>query len=165
MHYSREYDDFFPNYGVYGQWDGAQAPPELVRKFVDSLGDREEMFLCPADTSPHTYWWWQLKHPTLTACSFMWSEHVMTQDYAPSYPNFHDSTRLAIIADGWACPNGWTWVTCLLPRHFPSDANRSRCDWEHDGGVNFVFVVFADMHAEKVAHGKITTEYPRSDPR
>ena len=144
--YVKDNDHFLPCYGhkyadVY--YPEFYAPAELVQKYLGS----DKVHICPVDPSPETFNWWHLNHPTLTRCSYMWSEHAMTVGYLTTYPSIRDPHKVGLIADGWECPNGWVWTTCMLPELDPP--YMSRCDWEHDRGVN---MLFADQHLDKVGH-------------
>jgi len=150
--YANQYDQWYPNYGEYasaGTDQGAFAPPELIQPYVT----HPELHVCPIDPTPHNYNWWRLYHPTLTRCSYMWSEHLMTYNwYSNGWQRWscrrtaiRAPSSLGLIADGGMCPNGWTWRTCLLPKDFVS----SRIDWHHEGGVN---MLYGDQRVEKVQH-------------
>ena len=153
--YADQYSYYYPNYGEYceGSPDpGAFAPPELIQPYVQ----HPEIHVCPIDPTPHNYNWWRLSHPTLTRCSYMWSEHLMTHNYyldvwrVWSCPRtaIREPSSLALITDGGMCPNGWTWRTCQLKVDFVS----SRIDWHHDGGVN---VLYGDIRVEMITHQDI----------
>ncbi len=154
--YSTQYDQYLPCYGEYARRnsDGRSiAPPSLVLPYLQA----PEIFVCPTDPTPENCVWWRLEHPGLEKSSYMWSEHVMTWNRgAVPVENYRDPHEVGLVADGWECPNAWTWLTSLPPRLFA----RSRIDWEHGGGVNFLF---ADQHVEKVKHADL--ESIRSDPQ
>jgi prepilin-type N-terminal cleavage/methylation domain-containing protein len=151
--YGNQWSNFYPVYGSYYQWDYALASPEMILPYCPG----PELQICPIDPTPQNYNWWTLKHPTLTRNSYMWNEYVMTyslytlsgnsswQAWACPRTAYVRPGEIGLIADGGMCPNGWTWLTCLLIKDFVS----SRIDWHHEGGVN---VLFGDMRVAKVRH-------------
>jgi prepilin-type N-terminal cleavage/methylation domain-containing protein/prepilin-type processing-associated H-X9-DG protein len=163
--YSNQYARYLPCYGEYanpvdpetGERSKRDATMMSTHELVFPYIKDPEIFVCPSDATPDNCVWWLLEHPNLNKSSYMWSEHVMTWERgAVPLQNYRNPHEVGLVADGWECPNGWTWLTCLPPRLFAN----SRIDWEHDGGVNFVF---ADQHVEKVQHAKL--DQIRSDPR
>ena len=146
--YADQWGQYYPRGGNPGANTGEQmndvvAPPELIRPYADD----PKAFICPVDPSPADYWWWVLKHPTLTSASYMWNEYLMNVNYhySSNRGSFKHPATLGLIADGRSCPSNWTWQTCLLPEQWLY----SRCDWHHDGGVN---MLCGDLHVEKVLH-------------
>jgi prepilin-type N-terminal cleavage/methylation domain-containing protein len=167
MLYANENDYFLPCYGDSYPWDGYEerfiSPPWLVFKYLTD----ENIYVCPADPTPGNCVWWSLNHFTLTLSSYMWNEHTMTIDdgttggAARQVMKIRDPHSLALVTDGWECPNGWTWRTCLPPRLYPPEASgNSRIDWEHDGSVN---VLYGDQHVARVGYEDLRDV--RSDPR
>ena len=157
MIYSNQYSNFLPCYGAYaapinpetGTRQRRNATMMSTHSLVQPYAPDPEIFVCPGDPSPENTVWWLLEHPGLTKSSYMWSEHVMTWDMgAIPLPEYRSPHTVGLVADGWECPNGWTWLTCLPPRLYAS----SRIDWEHNGSVNFVF---GDQHVERVAHSDL----------
>jgi len=162
VNYSLDNDNFLPCYGdayasVYNE--NYLAPAELIRPYVDHPKEMDEngkpayakryrLFLCPSDANPDNFYGWHLAHPTIGASSYMWNEHVMTITSTVTLPVIKTPSVVGLIADGWECPNGWTWVTCAPSGYY----KWTRCDWEHDGGVN---VLYADFHADKVRHREL----------
>ena len=149
--YADQWDQYYPRGGNPGANTGEQmrdvlAPPELIRPYADD----PKVFLCPTDISPSDYWWWVLKHPTLTSASYMWNEYLLNVNYrySSNRRSFNHPATLGLIADGRSCPSNWTWQTCLLPQQWEC----SRCDWHHDGGVN---MLFGDLHVDKVLHHEL----------
>jgi prepilin-type N-terminal cleavage/methylation domain-containing protein/prepilin-type processing-associated H-X9-DG protein len=167
MMYANQYKLYLPCYGEYaapivnGNRVRRNATMLSTHSLVYPYVRDPEIFVCPVDASPQNCQWWLLEHPGLNKSSYMWSEHVMTAactDFVGTIPltQYRSPQTLGLVADGWECPNGWTWLTCLPPTVYAN----SRIDWEHQGSVNFVF---ADSHCERVAHKDL--DKIRSDPR
>jgi prepilin-type processing-associated H-X9-DG protein len=167
MMYANYYARFLPCYGEYaapvvnGNRVRRNATMLSTHSLVFPYVEDPEIFVCPTDPTPANCVWWLLEHPGLTRSSYMWSEHVMTAvcpDYIGAIPihQYRSPHSVGLVADGWECPNGWTWLTCLPPAVYAA----SRIDWEHQGSVNFVF---ADSRVERVAHKDLSKV--RSEPR
>ena len=168
MLYANQYGSFFPCYGSYAYItdsggnsvfrDGARMSPQSLT--LDYVKD-QELYVCPADPTPQNCVWWAMEHPGLTKSSYMWSEHIMTYPQTTPAMNFRNPHELGLVADGWECPNGWTWQTCVPPWRWPAGLTYgSRIDWEHDGSVN---MLYGDQHVERVSHELVPAI--RSNPR
>jgi len=166
--YASQYGSFLPCYGTYAnpvgedgnrhrRGDYMPAPAQSIFRYVED----QELYACPADPTPNNCVWWALDHPDLTKSSYMWSEHVMTYPNTVPVMNFRNPHEVGLVADGWECPNGWTWATCIPPWSWPPDLTfGSRIDWEHNGSVN---MLYGDQHIERVGHDKVASV--RSNPR
>jgi len=172
--YAANNDHFLPCYGDwYPKHDATDSrlisPPWAVLPY---LGDREA-YVCPTDESPDDPWWWQPNHFDLTRSSYMWNEHIMTTSEYPSWNNPLGRSRpmgqipnpkdTGLVSDGWAMPNGWTWVKAVPDERLPDSYSTpyARIDWEHDGTVN---VLFLDMRVEAVRHQDLIDGKVLSDP-
>lgn len=146
-------------------WNGKAIPPQL--QFLD-LGylKSKDVWLCPTDEKPQDYNWWEYRaidyrHPGYhvredfpEGSSYMFSEQVLFGVTSWHHKLFRESqivqpATLAIAADGWMCPNGWSWATvdiedAILPTYSPPAV--PRIDWSHDATVNFLY---ADGHVER----------------
>jgi hypothetical protein len=133
------------------------APAQAIIGYVED----QELYVCPADPTPNNCVWWALDHPDLTKSSYMWSEHVMTYPNTVPVVSIRSPHELGLVADGWECPNGWTWATCVPPWKWPPHLTfGSRIDWEHEGSVN---MLYGDQHVERIAHDLVASV--RSNPK
>lgn len=166
--YANYNDNFLPCYGLYanpvvnpesGQRQRRDATMLSTHSLIFEYVRDQDIYVCPADPTPENCIWWLLEHPELTKSSYMWNEHTMTHPNTVALSEI--PVDVALIADGWECPNGWTWRTCIPPWKWPPDVTGgSRIDWEHRGAVN---VLYAEGHVERVSHDLIADV--RSNPR
>jgi len=99
-----------------------------------------ETWLCPTDPHPGNYVWWDYtEHPDFhEGSSYMiseqalfgvtwWRHRMFRQDQVV------DPATFGLAADGWECPNGWTWG------NVDRSLDYQRIDWDHLGKVNVLF--------------------------
>jgi prepilin-type N-terminal cleavage/methylation domain-containing protein len=158
---------FWPDGAPNNAWDG--VPPQQQFQFYNN--HNTQMFVCPTDPTPQNYIWWAfVDHPSFVGetnrSSYMYCEHslfgsadklnrIFTQD------DIIDPSTWAWAADGWECPNGWSWGKVdpddLIVNPPPS---KPRIDWSHNLTVN---MLYGDMHVQMVPQLDIR-HHVRCDP-
>lgn len=129
---------------------GGGIPPQQQFFSMNIISDIK-VYTCPTDPHPKNYNWWDYDvHPDLNnGSSYMFSEYALfgiawQKRKALKHSMVWQPSSFVWAADGWMCPNGWTWATTdpgdliLLGGH--------RIDWSHLGGIN---ALYGDNHAER----------------
>ncbi|QNN21883.1 type II secretion system protein [Planctomycetales bacterium ZRK34] len=133
-------------------WEG--VPPQ--QQFQIYTNGNTDVFICPSDETPDNYVWWAYTdHPSFVGetnkTSYTYCEHTLyslnhgnQKGYCYTFTDVVEPARWGWSADGWECPNGWTWS-----RLDPYDIlYTTRIDWDHaDERVN---MLFGDGHIELV---------------
>jgi prepilin-type N-terminal cleavage/methylation domain-containing protein len=149
---------------------------ELLLPFIGNSG---KVWLCPTDPAPQNYNWWAYNtHPNydklnVKGSSYMFSEHAQYRpadmqagQRVPGLTNdsaVYQPSTFGYTADGFLCPNGWTWDT-LDPfdpgKAQPLDYWAQRVSWSH---LDQVGMLFGDSHAALMQQRGIAAA-ARSDP-
>ncbi len=107
-------------------------------------GSNDAVFICPTDPSPSGYNWWNFGgHADFTrGSSYMYSEYAVRSGYRTV--QMVKPSTFGFSADGFICPNGWTWATVDDTRGY-TDVWNLRIDWTHSAMVN---MLWGDGHVE-----------------
>ena len=157
--YTDDNGEFYPFSEIVASAYSTLNPPTQQLLFPYA-GRNASVFTCPSDPSPGDYNWWNYGgHADFTrGSSYMYSEH--SQRYGIRTVQTVNPTTFAYSADGYICPNGWTWATVDNTRGY-SPGWDLRLDWTHNDMVN---VLWGDGHVVATRQ-RGSAQHMRSDPR